>query len=172
VFLLLLQAFSLQFLLAWILITGILYLILKGLKSGVFWKPMFIAVGFALLVMVFRAIINLVATLALPVVYYPFDLSGGVGFTPYGTLAYPAQYIGLTFADTQAVFSNIEALTSTFRAINVGSTALAYVWLGALVAIILGALKPEFSLTKRLALSALAIGITILVLIFLVVGIA
>ncbi len=172
VFLLLLQAFSLQFLLAWILITGILYLILKGLKSGVFWKPMFIAVGFALLVMVFRAIINLVATLALPVVYYPFDLSGGVGFTPYGTLAYPPQYIGITFADTQAAFSNIEALTSTFRAINVGSAALAYVWLGALVAIILGTLKPEFSLTKRLALSALAIGITILVLIFLVVGIA
>ena len=172
VFLLLLQAFSLQFLLAWILITGIMYLILKGLKSGVFWKPMFIAVGFALLVMVFRATINLVATLALPVVYYPFDLSGGVGFTPYGTLAYPPQYIGITFADTQAAFSNIEALTSTFRAINVGSTALAYVWLGALVAIILGTLKPEFSLTKRLALSALAIGITILVLIFLVVGIA
>jgi len=172
VFLLLLQAFSLQFLLAWILITGIMYLILKGLKSGVFWKPMFIAVGFALLVMVIRATINLVATLALPVVYYPFDLSGGVGFTPYGTLAYPSLYIGITFAETQAAFSNIEALTSIFRGINVGSTAFAYIWLGALVAIILGTLKPEFSLFKRLALSALAIGITILVLIFLVVGIA
>jgi hypothetical protein len=172
VFLLLLQAFSLQFLLAWILITGILYLLLKGLKSGVFWKPMFIAIGFALLVMVIRAIINLIATLALPSVYYPFDLSGGVGFTPYGTLAYPPQFIGISFADTQAAFSNAEALTATFRAINVGTLALAYVWLSALGGVILGTLKPEFSMLKRLALTAIAIGITILVLIFLVVGIA
>ena len=172
VFLLLLQAFSLQFLLAWILITGLLYLMLKGLKSGVSWKPVFIAMGFALLVMVIRAIINLVATLALPAVYYPFDLSGGVGFTPYGTLAYPAQFIGISFADTQVAFSNAEALTATFRAINVGTLALGYVWLGALSAIILGTLKPEFSLIKRLALSAIALGITIVVLIFLVVGIA
>lgn len=172
VFLLLLQAFSLQFLLAWILITGILYLLLKGLKSGAFWKPMFIAIGFALLVMVIRAIINLIATLALPAVFYPFDLSGGVGFTPYGTLAYPPQFIGMSFADTQAAFSNAEALTATFRAINVGTLVLGYVWLGALGAVILGTLKPEFSMVKRVALTAIAIGITILVLIFLVVGMA
>ena len=115
VLLLLLQAFSLQFLLAWILITGILFLLLKGLKSSVIWKPMFIAIGFALLVMVIRAIINLIATLALPAVYYPFDLSGGVGFTPYGTLAYPPQFIGMAFADTQAAFSNAEAVNRNFQ---------------------------------------------------------
>jgi hypothetical protein len=167
-----LQAFSLQFLLEWILITGILFLVLKGLKSSVVWKPLFIAVGFALFVMAIRAIINLVATLTLPEVYYPFDLSGGVGFTPYGTLAFPPQFIGIAFADTQAAFNNAEALTATFRGINIGTLALGYVWLGALCAIILGTLKPEFSLMKRLALSAVAIGITIAVLIFLVVGIA
>ena len=168
----LLQAFSLQFLLEWILITGILFLILKVLKSSVMWKPIFIAVGFALVVMVVRSLINLVATLALPAVYYPFDLSGGVGFTPYGTLAFPPQFIGLAFADTQTAFHTAESLTAEFRAINIGTLALGYVWLGALCAIILGEVRPEFSLMKRLALSAIAIGITIAVLIFLVVGIA
>ena len=169
---LVLQAFSLQFLLGWILIAIIIYLMLKLLKSTVIWKPVFIAIGFALFVMAIRAAINLIATLTLPAVYYPFDLSGGVGFTPYGTLAYPSQFIRISFADSQAAFSNIEALTATFRSINIGTLALGYVWLGALCAIILGTLQPEFSLVKRLALSTVAIGITILILIFLVVGIA
>jgi hypothetical protein len=172
VLLLVLQAFSLQFLLEWILITGILFLLLKGLKTSVMWKPMFIAVGFALFVMVIRALINLAATLTLPAVYYPFDLSGGVGFTPYGTLAFPPQFIGIAFADSQAAFHSIESLTAAFRAINIGTLALGYLWLGALCGIILGEVKPEFSLMKRLALSAVAVGITIAVLIFLVVGIA
>ena len=41
-----LQAFSLQFILGWFLITGLIYLFFKGLKSSVLWKPMFIAVSF------------------------------------------------------------------------------------------------------------------------------
>jgi hypothetical protein len=84
-----LQVFSLQFIFSWFLLTGLFYLFFKGLKANVTWKPLFIAIAFALFVMVIRAAVNLVAALASPVAYYPFDLSLGVRFDAYGTVYYP-----------------------------------------------------------------------------------
>ena len=46
--------------------------------------------------------------------------------------------------------------------------AISYVWLGALCTIIVGTLKPEFSMTKRIAISAVSVAVTIFLLLLLV----
>ena len=167
-----LQSSSLQFLVYWLLISVLIYAMLRALKSGILWKPIFIAVGFALIVMVIRAIVNLIATATLPEVYYPFDLGIGLGYTPYGAIAYSPQAIGMAFAESQTAFYHIETITAVFRSITFATLVVSYVWLGALCAIILKALKPEFSLLKRIAISAVPVGVTIAVLLFLISGVA
>ena len=66
----------------------------------------------------------------------------------------------------------MEAAAAVFNYISLALFAISYVWLGALTTMILGELKPDYSVPKRLAISSIAIGVTILVLIFLVTGTA
>ena len=166
-----LQVFSLQFIFSWFLLTGLIYLFFKGLKTNVAWKPIFVALAFALFVMVIRALVNLVAALTLPPVYYPFDLSLGVRFDAFGSVFYPPEAVGALSAQSQAIFSSADSLTSAFRFVTSGIFYVAYVWLGALCTIIVGTLKPEFSMVKRIVISGVSIAVTILLLLLLV-GIA
>ncbi len=165
-----LQAVSLQFLVSWLLITGVIFLMLKGLKAEIVWKPIFIGVGFALVIMAIRAAINLIATLALPAIYYPFDLWTGIGFTPYGALSYPQQAVGILSMEAQTAFNTAQSATAAFNTVTLALFAVAYIWLGALTTTLLGEVKPDYSIPKRAAISAVAIGVTIIVLIFLVTG--
>jgi hypothetical protein len=163
-----LQAFSLQFILGWFLITGLIYLFFKGLKSSVLWKPLFIALAFALFVLVIRALVNLIAAATLPTLYYPFDLSLGVRFNAYGAIFYPPEAIGTLTAQSQALFNSINSATAAFRFVTSAVFVVGYVWLGALCTIIVGTLKPEFSMIKRIVISAVSIAITLLLLLLLV----
>jgi hypothetical protein len=163
-----LQLFSLQFIFSWFIFTGIIYLICRGLKTSVLWKPLFIALGIAMFIMVIRALVNLGATLTLPAVYYPFDLSLGVRFDPYAALYYPAEALRTLPATSITIFNSIDSATLAFRTIVSGMFIVSYVWLGALGAMVIGTLKPEFSMFKRIALSAVSLAIVILLLIFLV----
>ena len=163
-----LQLFSLQFIFAWFILTGIIYLICRGLKSPVFWKPLFVALGFAMVVMAIRALVNLAATLTLPTVYYPFDLALGVRFDPYAALYYPVDALRTLPATSIAIFNSIDSATFAFRSIVSGMFIVSYVWLGALGVIVIGTLKPEFTVIKRIALSAVSLAIVVLLLIFLV----
>ena len=163
-----LQLFSLQFIFAWFIMTGIIFVICKVLKSSVLWKPLFIGLGMAMFVMVIRGLVNILASFAMPTVYYPFDLSLGVRFDPYAALYYPQEALRTLPAASTAIFNNIDASTAIFRTIVSGMFAVSYVWLGALGVIVIGELKPEFSMIKRIVLSAASLAIVILVLIFLV----
>jgi hypothetical protein len=163
-----LQLFSLQFIFAWFILAGIIYLLCKGLKSSVVWKPLFVAIGFAMFVLVVRALVNLAATLTLPTVYYPFDLSLGVRFDPYAALYYPSETLNTLSSQSHSIYNSIDSATLPFRSIVSGMFLVSYVWLGATVTVVIGALKQEFSLVKRIALSAVSIAIVILLLIFLV----
>ncbi len=167
-----LQSVALQFLVMWLLTAAIMYLVLKGLKTEITWKPLFIAVGAALIVLVIRAALNLAATAALPQIYYPFDLSTGLNFAPYGVVAYPAQAISALSTESIASFYQIETATATFRAASLFLFGLVYVWLGILCVFIADALKPELSLPKKILASAVAIIVTLIVLIFLLLGYA
>ena len=163
-----LQLFSLQFIFTWFILTGIIYLVCRLQKSPLLWKPLFIAIGYAMVIMVIRALVNLAATLTLPTVYYPYDLSLGARFDPYAALYYPADALGTLPAMSHTIFNNIDSATQAFRDIVSGMFIISYVWLGAVVTFAIGELKPEFSTIKKIALSAGSLAIVILLLIFLV----
>jgi hypothetical protein len=163
-----LQAFGFQFVLAWLLLTGLIYVFFKGLKATITWKPLFVALGFALFVMVIRAAINLVAAATLPTLYYPYDLSLGVRFNFFGATYYPAGSAGGLTAQSRAALNTINAATAGFGNTVLAMFAISYVWLAALCTIIVGTLKPEFSMIKRIIISFVSIGLTLLLLLLLV----
>ena len=163
-----LESYSLQFLFTWFILTGVIYIFFKALKTNITWKPLFVALAFALFVMVIRSIVNLAATLALPTVYYPFDVSLGVTSNPYGAIYVPAQAAVTFTAQSQAVLKNIISMTAAFNGVVELMFFVSYIWLGALGTIIIGTLKPEFSMIKRIIISAVSVAVTILLLLLLV----
>jgi len=66
------------FIFEWFLLTGFMYLLIKGLKSEVLWKPLLIAVGFSLITLVVQAILLMAVSAFLPDIYYPFEVRAGV----------------------------------------------------------------------------------------------
>ena len=163
-----LEAFSLQFVFSWLLLTGLIYLFFKGLKTNITWKPLFVAVVFALFVMVIRSAVNIVAAFTLPTVYYPFDVSLGVTSNPYGAIFVPAAAAVTYTAQSQAVLNNIVAMTSGFDFVVEAMFLVSYVWLGALCTIIVGTLQPEFSMIKRILISAVSVAVMWFVLVLFV----
>jgi len=163
-----LQTFSLQFILGWFLITGLIYLFFKGLKTNIVWKPLFIALSFALFVLVIRALVNLIAAATLPTLYYPFDISVGVSLNNFGALFYSPAAVSALSTQSQAILNSINSATANFRFVISAMFVVGYLWLGGLCATIVGTLKPEFSKIKRIAISAVCLGVTILLLLLLV----
>jgi hypothetical protein len=163
-----LEAFSLQFIFSWLLLTGLIYIFFKALKAPITWKPLFIAIAFALFVMVIRSVVNIVAAFTLPAVFYPFDVSLGVTSNPYGAIYVPTQAAVTYTAQSQAVLNNIVAMTSSFDFVVEAMFLVSYVWLGALCTIVIGTLQPEFSMIKRITISAVSVAVMWFVLILFV----
>jgi hypothetical protein len=159
-----LQVFSLQFLFTWLVVSAVSWAIFRALKDPVVWKPVFIAVGYALFVLVIRAIINLAATATLPAVFYPYDVALGLGYNSFMTVAYPAGTIGNLTAQSATMLASIDASLATFRAITSAIFVISYIWLGGLVTFAIKAAKPETSTVKCLSVAAAAVGVTILTL--------
>ena len=67
-----------QILLVWVILTGLIYLMGRGLGGSVLWKPVLIVIGFTLVTMVVQSLVNTAAYLGSPTVYYPLELIGGV----------------------------------------------------------------------------------------------
>lgn len=166
-----LQVFTLQFIAGWLILSAILYLLFKAFKSPVIWKPLFIALGCALFVMVIRGLVNLVGTFTLPALYAPFDMTLGLRFNAFGVFYYPTEAISTLSAQSQVAFGTFESATSTLMAMTSAMFLISYVWLAGLGTIIVGTLKPEFSLIKRIAMSSISVAATILLLLF-IIGIA
>ena len=163
-----LQVFSLQFIFTWFVLTGLIYAFCRVLKNAVLWKPIFVALGLAMVVMVIRALVNLVAAATLQTAYYPFDISLGVRFDQFATLYFPPEAVNSLSVASQNAFPVIDAATSVFRGIVTVMAFISYIWLGALGVYALSALKPEFSLGKRITLVVAGLGITILAVLLLV----
>ena len=96
-------ALALQVVFTWIILTAIIYLFFKALKTDVVWKPLLIAIGFSTIAMVVREVINLVASLAMPAIYMPYDVTSGAAANLSG-LPYPSDAIG------KAIYYPAEAL--------------------------------------------------------------
>lgn len=160
--------FSLQFLASWLILTGMMYVMFRALKGTVPWKPIFIAAGFALVVMVVRALVNLIATLTLPALYYPYDAALGVVYDTFGSLNYPAA-LTLPVAQSAAAITSISASMEAFKAILTGMFIVTYIWLAGLAALIVKELQPTYTTMKCLLIAAVSVGVTLLVL-FLFIG--
>jgi hypothetical protein len=65
------------FLFEWLLLTGLMYVMIKGLKGNVIWRPLMVAVGFALIVIVIQSFLLVGIYTALPDVYYPLAVLAG-----------------------------------------------------------------------------------------------
>ena len=139
----------------------------KVLKGNVMWKPIFIAAGFAMIVMVIRALVNVIATLTLPALYYPYDAALGVVYDTFGSLNYPAA-LSLPVAQSAAAISSISASMAAFKAILTGMFIVSYIWLAGLSALIVKELKPEYTTMKCLLIAGVSVGVTLLVLFFFI----
>ena len=62
------------FLFEWLLLTGLIYLLIKGLKGNVVWKPLMVTVGYALIIIVIQAIIVAAVYATLSDLYYPLEM--------------------------------------------------------------------------------------------------
>ena|GEM_PF-351110 len=62
------------FLFEWLILTGLMYLLIKGLKGNVIWRPLMVAVGYALVVIVIQTLVVAVVYTTLPDLYYPLEL--------------------------------------------------------------------------------------------------
>ncbi|MCW4000684.1 MAG: hypothetical protein NWE93_10630 [Candidatus Bathyarchaeota archaeon] len=165
-----LQVFSLQFLFTWLVLTAVAWIIFRALKNPVVWKPIFIAFGCTLMVMVIRGLVNIIATAAIPAVYYPYDVALGLGYNSFMTVSYPAGTIGNLTAQSMSTLALIDSSLEVFRGIVTGMFVVSYFWLGALCTLVLKELKPEFSLVKCIGVAGVAVGVTLLTL-FLFIGV-
>lgn len=66
-----------QFVIRWVVVSGLLFIMAKAFGSKTAWRPILILVGFILVTMFTQAVINTAAFSTLSRVNYPFELSGG-----------------------------------------------------------------------------------------------
>lgn len=67
-----------QFLFQWLILTALIYLLIKGLKGTVVWKPLMVAVGVTLTILVVQALLLIAVYSTLPNIYYQIDVLAGV----------------------------------------------------------------------------------------------
>ncbi len=139
-----LSAFT-TFVLRWLVLTGLIYVLIKVFKGTVNWKPIMVAVGIALIVTAIQAVITIgVAEATLPNIYYPLEYFAGVP----GEATVAAQNL----TNTIALFYNV----SIYIQIAI------YAWIFALNAIIVRAIT-AFNWGRTVVVSAASLLLTIII---------
>ncbi|MEM3378501.1 MAG: hypothetical protein QXV09_03060 [Candidatus Bathyarchaeia archaeon] len=130
------------FLFEWLLLTGLMYVIIKGLNGNVIWRPLMIAVGFALVVLVIQAFIIAVIYTALPNLYYPLEVLAGA----------PDEYE----AARQVLLNSISFVSSVGGVVQI----VVYAWIIALGAFIIRAVTGDEKISEQLGKTALDTGVS------------
>ncbi len=125
-----------QFIIQWLLVTVIIFALIKGLKGTVTFKPLMVAVGCALILIVVQALIALAASTILPSVAVPIEAQASIA----GEM------------ETASITAFQSALT-TFSYIYLAVQVAILVWMVGLGAIIVRSLTP-FPLSKSILISA------------------
>jgi hypothetical protein len=133
---------SMQFVLQWLLLTGLMYVIIKGLKGNVIWRPLMVAVGFALITMIIQAVILVAVYMTLPNLYYPVEVLAGV----------PGEF--------QVAYQPILDAIATVSLVSGIIQIVIYVWTITLGTIITRTIT-EFGWTKSIIVSAASFVITV-----------
>lgn len=155
------ESVVIQFLFEWIIFAAVLYLILKGLNAAnLTWKPLFVATGYVLMVMVMVALFGLISTAALPTVYYPFE------FPPSASLVYSDAYISAASVQSQVIYNTIASQVALYTGMSTALTILLYVWEVALATFAVRAVA-NTSLTKSVGAAIGGVVLTVLIIGFL-----
>ena len=118
--------------------------------------------------MVIRALVNLIATLTLPALYYPYDAALGVVYDTFGSLNYPAA-LTLPVAAISSSHKQHQSIDGSLQG-NPNRHVHSILHLASrLSALIVKELKPKYTTMKCLLIAAVSVGVTLLVL-FLFIG--
>jgi hypothetical protein len=134
----------LQFVLEWVILAGLLYLLIKGFKGNIVWKPLIILIGSALITILIQEVINVVAFSTLPTIYRPLELFSGVE-GEYNVAA-------------AKIMDQIALVNQIYSLVQIG----VFVWTIALCALATRSLT-EFSLTKSFLIASAAYFVSIIV---------
>jgi hypothetical protein len=137
-----------QYVITWILLTGLIYVLVKVFKGKIVWKPALIAVGFILVTMVIGALINAIGYSTLPTIRFPFELIGGVQ------------------GEGTAALNTISSQTWLVTQIGTVAELLVWAWTAALASIVVRTLT-EFSWPKSAAIAVIAYLITVIIAAFI-----
>ena len=135
----------LQYVVQLILISGLLYALIKGLKGTVTWRPIMVAVGFVLIVAAIQAVIGTIAISFLPQVNVPIETQASVAGE----------------AQTAAI-SAFQSTFTTFAYVFYAVEIACYVWMAGLCAIIVREIS-GFNWSKSIAVAASTMAITFVV---------
>jgi hypothetical protein len=137
-----------QFVIMWILLTGLIYMLVKAFKGKIVWKPALIAVGFILITMFIGGLINAISYSTLPTIRYPFEIIGGVQ--------------GEGTAAANLIASQISLVTQIDTIVEF----LVWAWT-AVLAMIVVRTTSEFSWAKSVAVALIAYLITLIITFFI-----
>jgi hypothetical protein len=134
------------FLILWLLFTATIYLIIKGLKGNIVWKPLMTAVGLALVPLAIESFIMLgVYAACLPNIYYPIEV-----------------WTNIQGSAAVAAFNTINSQLALVSNIGLAVQLAVYVWLAALGSFIVKELT-EFSWSKSAMVAAGAVVLTVII---------
>ena len=124
------------FLFQWLLLTGLIYVMIKGLKGNVIWRPLMVTVGFALIVIVIQSVIMVGVYTALPNVYYPLAVLAGA----------PEEFD----VAYKVILDNIASVTSATAVVQ----AAIYIWTVVLGTFIVRAVTSDAKIAEQLGMGA------------------
>jgi hypothetical protein len=134
-----------QFVIIWVLLTGLIYAFVKLSKGKITWRPAFIAVGFVLMTMFIEILIVTIAFSTLPTIRVPFAALGGVQ------------------GEGTAAINTISSEIGLINVINFVGQLIFWVWASGLSSIIVRA-TAEFSRSKSIVIAGVACSISVLLM--------
>lgn len=135
---------STQFVITWLVLTGMIYVLIKAFKGTITWKPLFVATGFILMTLFIGALISGIGYATLPRLNYPFELYGGLP------------------GEGQAALNSINTQATLATAIGYFGQFLVWAWT-AILAIAAVHTLTETSWQKSILIGVLAYTITLVI---------
>lgn len=133
---------AIQYIVTWVLLTAVIYLVLKVFKTNILWKPMLIAVGFLLITMFIQTLVTGIGYSTLPTLNYPFALYGGVA------------------GEGKAALNTITDQASVATTVSLVVQFLVWIWTAALASLAVR-LDTQFSWAKSVGVAVIAYTVAI-----------
>lgn len=137
-----------QFAIQWIFVSGLIFMMTKVFGAKTPWRPIMIAVGFALIILFVQTVLNAVAISTLPNIYYT------------------QEYVGGTSAEMDIGAARLYDQTWLVSTVMGYIRLATSVWIIALCAVATRLLT-EFSWIKSVLVSTLAFSLTVLIGMFI-----